>query len=213
MLYYIYMAVIEIEKRGLIQSEDYQNITDKLKQDGTFKETKRRLLIDYSVFLEDDISERTLDIRIRETNGTGEIVIKEGHWGGQDQRTENNVLVQDGQFLELAKTMALLGYKKGILAIRKTQVYDYKGVEVALVEVPGHSHYFEAEIESDVDGDLEALAQQVDSVAEELGLSYFTDEEFYVYLRDLNEKANTVYDYDQKGMGAIEEHQTKLQNI
>ena len=32
-----------------------------------------------------------------------------------------------------------------MLCVRKSKVYEYEGIEFALVEVPGHSYYYEAE--------------------------------------------------------------------
>ncbi len=137
---------IEVEMRGPLSKSELDRLKSFLSKQGTFKTTKNRLLIDYSTFLEKDIRNRRVDFRARVTNGVPEMIIKIGRWGGSDTRKEISVLLQEGQFSNLVKAFSNLGYKKGVLAIRNSQVYEYEGIEFALAEVPNHSYYFEAEL-------------------------------------------------------------------
>lgn len=186
--------VTEVELRGPVKHSDVGTLKGKLEGKGVLKETKNRILIDYTTFLEGETVEgRTKDIRIRNTNGTSEIIIKTGKWGGSDVRDEFKVQT-NGSFDSLVKVMDLLGYTKGVLCVRNSEVYQLEEVEISLVEVPGHSYYFEAEIETEDSVESEALRSKIETIVSELGLNTFSDNEFYAYIKRLNEEANTVFD-------------------
>jgi hypothetical protein len=69
------------------------------------------------------------------------------NWGGNDSRREISFNFPSGQFRTVVEAMrTLTGWNTAVLMANKTFVYDYKGVEIALVEVPGFTYYFEAEI-------------------------------------------------------------------
>lgn len=182
---------IEVEIRGPITNSKYEDIKNFFDKNATFKAKKERRLIDYT----ESVEKRTKDIRIRETNGIPEIVIKLGEWGGSESREEILVETKAGTFLNLIKVFGELGYKKGILCIRNSVVYDYKGIEFALVEVPNHSYYFEAEILTTTD-DAESAEVLIREVCEELNLIPFSKEEFFDYVNRLNREANTLFDYE-----------------
>lgn len=186
--------VTEIEMRGPIDKAELETLRNELNERATLKEVKNRVLIDYTTLITDQtIENRTTDIRIRNTNGKSEIIVKTGKWGGSDVRDEFKVSTTDS-FDSLVQVMRLLGYTKGVLCVRNSEVYQMGEVEIALVEVPGHSHYFEAEIETDVECNADALAEKVSDVVSDLGLQTFSDEDFYAYIKELNENANTVFD-------------------
>lgn len=124
---------------------------------------KERISIDYSSRIET----RTKDIRIHETNGVVEIVLKLRSWGGTNSREEILIKTEQGKFEELVKVFGELGFEKGVFCVRNITAYDYKGVEFALVEVPHHSLYFEAEILSTRENSPEAT-EKIKKVCEEL---------------------------------------------
>ena len=90
---------IEVEVRGLLSTDEYQNAKAILAEKGTFKETKERVFIDYSAFLPGEgIRDRSKDIRIRVTNGIPEITVKLGAWGGSESRKELSFKGAEGEF-------------------------------------------------------------------------------------------------------------------
>lgn len=181
---------IEVEIRGYLTNEDYTRLNDFLSKTGTLKSKRERIFIDYSSSLED----RTKDIRIRETNGVSEIMIKLGNWGGSESREELSVTTGEKSFESLVRIFGELGHTKGTFCVRNSIVYDYNGVEFALVEVPNHSYYFEAEILTDIDHSVEADAK-LRQVCESLGLKVFNKDEFFQYVTKLNTEANISFDY------------------
>lgn len=182
---------IEVEVRGLLSEEQYAKLKDFFDNHADLKVQRRRTLIDFS----GDVENRTKDIRIRNTNNKPEIVIKLGSWGGSESREEILVEVKEGSFKTLVKAFGEMGFKKGVLCVRNSVVYEYKGIEFALVEVPNHSFYFEAEILT-TEEDAQKAEEEIRKVCEELGLNPFSKEEFFAYVNLLNQEANSVYDYE-----------------
>ena len=188
---------IEIELRGPLTREKMSKLEEVFEKEGKLKEERERVLIDYSTFLpEEGIKNRTRDIRLRATNGRPEIIVKIGKWGGEENRKELSAFFNPGDFDKLVQIFSALGFNKGVLCVRKSKIYDYKGVEFALVEVPGHSYYFEAELLLHDGEDRDKAAGQIKEVCGELGLEIFSDEDFFSYIKKLNEEANEVFDFN-----------------
>lgn len=188
------MVKIEIESRGPVNAEDRDRIVEQLKARGTFKKRKERILIDYSTLLDSEgIEGRSKDIRVRTTNGQSEIITKIGAWGGDDSRKEYSLMI-DAPFDMVVQTYHILGYSKGVLCVRNSDIFDFDGVEIAIVEVPGHSYFFEAEIEVDDEEEAESARRQISDIITQLGLTTFTDDEFFAYIKVLNKEANEVFD-------------------
>lgn len=173
-------------------------MVDFLRANGEHKETKNRVFIDYSTLLpEEGIKDRTRDIRLRVTNKVPEIITKVGSWGEKESRKELSVKCAIGSFDALVETYAVLGYTKGILCVRNSEVFEYKGIEFAMVTVPGHSYYFEAEKMARPGDDMEKIHKEMEEVCIELGMRVFTPDEFFAYIERLNEEANEVFDFSE----------------
>jgi len=185
---------IEIEMRGGLQETMMPTLVKKLRSEGEFVERKERVLIDYSTCLpEQGIEGRKLDIRLRNTNKLSEIILKTGAWGGSDARREYSVKTNDS-FDTLVQIYKLLGLDKGVLCVRNIDVYTYHEVEIALVEVPGHSYFFEAEIELAEEEGIEKAQSTLREVLGELNLITYTDAEYFAYIELLNKEANVIFD-------------------
>mgnify|MGYP001329814988 CR=1 FL=1 len=188
---------IEIEIRGPLSKEKLDDLARLFEVEGKKIAEKNRVLIDYSTFLEGGIKERDKDIRLRMTNGVPEIIVKLGRWGGVEQRKELSVLGKPGEFDKLVQIFAALGFRKGMLCVRKSKVYEYKGIEFALVEVPRHSYYYEAEKIGHKDENLDKIAEEIKEICADLGLEIFSQDQFFKYIEQLNEEVNEVFDYSQ----------------
>jgi adenylate cyclase class IV len=188
----------EIEVRGPLSEEQYRALAEQLQAEGEFVKKKERILIDYSTFLPgEEMESRRRDIRLRATSGQPEIVVKLGGWGGNEQREEISVLTHEGTFDNLVKIFNAMGYSKGMLCVRNSLVYNYKGVEFALVEIPGHSYTYEAERVVATEAEKAAAMADVQAVCAELGLSRYSDDEFFAFVKKLNAEANEVFDFEK----------------
>lgn len=186
---------IEVEISGPLSKEKNAELMEFFDKNGKKTSVKHRILIDYSTFLGDGLKNRKKDIRLRITNGNPEIIVKLGDWNSSNHRKELSVFTEVGSFDRLVQIYAALGYKKGMLCERITQVYEYDGIEFALVEVPGHSFHYEAEIMSDESG-IEKARAHIEEVCKELGLEIFTDQGYMEYIETLNKEANEVFDFE-----------------
>jgi len=186
---------IEVEFRGPLSKDQYLKLVEKFSKEGNSLEEKKRIFVDYSTFLEGEgIKERQRDIRIRNTNGKSEIMIKLGGWGGSEHREELSAFT-DSSFDTLARIFHALGYSKGVLCVRHTRAYMYNNIEFALVEVPGHSYYYEAERMVASDKDMQQVKDEIAEVCSNLGLTVFDADGWFKYVDILNSEANGVFDY------------------
>ncbi len=183
---------IEVEIRGPLTKGEYLKLEKFLKKNGHFMQKKDRVLIDYS---SESIESRENDIRLRVTNKIPEIVIKTGKLGGSDERQELSVLTKKNNFDNLVKIFAALGFKKGILCVRKGNIYKYKEIEFSVVEVPNHSFYFEVEKLIRCDEDKNIAKLELVKMCKQLKLKIFSDKALFSYLRKLNSEANEMFDF------------------
>ncbi len=189
------MNNIEVEVRGPLSKKQYEHYKDFLSKKGLFVQEKRRVLIDYSTLMpEHDLEKRDKDIRIRVTNNISEIVVKLGSWGDKEARKELSVTTSDS-FDTLVQIFAAIGYQTGVLCVRNSMVYLYEDIEFALVEVPGHSYYFEAELLISDRNKKNEAHEKIEFICTKLGMTIFSSEKYFAYVRQLNQEANTVFDF------------------
>lgn len=186
---------IEVEVRGPLAKNEFFRVKKFLAKHGEFKLKKNRVLIDYSTFIKGQrLNARNKDIRLRMTNGIPEIIVKLGSWGSKECREEISVCAPNNSFDDLVRIFGNIGLEKGMLGVRNSWVYEYMGVELALVEVPNHSYYFEAEIMSHPDG-VAVAQEKLTKVVKGLGLSVWNAEQFFTYIKTLNKEVNKVFDF------------------
>ena len=186
---------IEIEIRGSLTKEKFNDLVRLFESKAKKIAVKDRVLIDYSTFLKGGIKNRDTDIRLRVTNGMPEIIVKVGKWGSNEQRKELSVFAKPGEFDTLVQIFSTMGFSKGMLCVRKSKVYKYKNIEFALVEVPGHSYYFEAEKMAHEKEKADKIIETIKNVCRDLKLETFTKKEFFEYVEKLNQEANEIFDY------------------
>ena len=195
------IADFEVELRGRLTDEKFHDIKQFLDKNGKFKEEKNRVFYDYSTFIPGEgLRGRTKDFRVRETNGQPEVILKLGKWQGSDRREELSVLTEKNSTDTLLKIFGEMGFSKAIKGVRHTFAYDYKDVEIALVEVPGHSYYFEAEIVAPAASDHDEVHKKINEVLNELDLETFSEEGFHDYIDQLNAESNEVYNYEKESL-------------
>jgi adenylate cyclase class IV len=193
----------EVELRGALTRDEYQSLDSFLSDHGEFKVALRRFLIHYSSTSNDIPShDEPLDVRLRVTNGTPEIIVKIGEFGGK-HRKEGSVLLEAGQFDRAIEVLNMLGFRKGIGAFRDIRRYMYEGVEFSLVEVPGYAYFYEAEKVVSIN-QVEDAHSEVLALLNELELGHFDKHEFYDFLDDLDKNANILFDADRYFPGDVD---------
>lgn len=193
--------MIEVEARGKIEG-NFDLLLEKFRRIAKFKGEKRRFSFVYLRNNADlDIKEAAddpVDLRLRVTNGKAEIVIKYGKWGGSDSREEHSVPIDLKDFESSVLLLKCLGWGKGIIAITKTYVFDYKGIEFALVKYHDKEHYFEAEKMVENKKDIKKEENFIKEECGKLGLNIFTGEEFMDYINYLNKNRNYKFDFKKQ---------------
>jgi adenylate cyclase class IV len=187
---------VEVECRGPLSRAQFLSLKNILSRKGKLVAVKKRLLIDYSTFLKGQgLRKRDRDIRLRVTNRVPEIIVKLGAWGGAEQREELSIKTAPGTFDTLVKIFGALGFERGILAVRRITAYMYRGVEFSLVEVPGHSYFFEAELMVSDKHNTKDAHIKLKNACEDLGLEIYDSRGFFLYVLKLNREANTIFDF------------------
>jgi len=186
---------IEIEIRGPLSKKKFGDLVNLFESKAKKVTEKNRVLIDYSTFLEGGVENRNKDIRLRVTNGIPEIIVKIGEWGEAEQRKELSAFTKEGEFDTLVEIFGALGFCKGMLCVRKSKVYEYKDIEFALVEVPGHSYYYEAEKMAHENEDADKIIKEITDVCKSLDLEVFNKQQFFKYINTLNKESNEIFEY------------------
>jgi adenylate cyclase class IV len=184
--------MIEIEIRGRLTKEKFLELKDFFNINGKHIESHDRemiLLKDY-VGYSKNLTERELDIRLRNTNGKCEIMIKRKSDSDNTSRKEISIELADAT-LDGAKELAkAFGCTKGVWMHRKKDIFEYKNIEWSLVEAPEEIFYFEAEILAGENDSVEEIRTHLIEAAEELGLKIFSATETDEFIGMLNEKVN-----------------------
>lgn len=192
------MAKIEVEHRGRLTSEKYEELLSFFNEEAKFIDEKKRFSIIYATSKESVREDRDnpIDLKLRVTNGQPEIALKYGRWSGNDARKEFGFHINSDQYDDFLEFLKILGYDKAILMANTKKDYLYHGIEFSLVEVPDWGYYFEAEIltaEDKIDEANEIISKEI----KELGLSVLNEEDFCDLLDELNNRPGCRIDLDK----------------
>jgi len=181
------MSKFEIELRGLLSTQQKRKLERFLKLNGTLvKEYERKQWI-FGLS-----HEKKIDLRIKETNGEHELSLKVGKLGNSN-RKEISIPLLHKNIEKPLEFLKFLGHREGVVAIRNAKVYKYKGIEWAIVEVPNHSYYFEAEKLVGNKNEGKFAEKEIKEVAKELNLNILSSKETVKYIKKLNKEANKIF--------------------
>jgi predicted adenylyl cyclase CyaB len=183
------MANYEIELRGILTPKKRDKLEKLLIKSG-----KKIRSYERTQWVLKDSWKNGLDLRIKKTNGILEFSLKIGN-PGVANRKEISLELPNNKFSEAKDFMKLLGYKKGIKAIRNANIYKYSGVEWAIIEIPGHGYYFEAERIAKNKKEHDRIENEIREIAESLGLKVLTSKETMDYIAKLDKEANELFEW------------------
>lgn len=191
------MRNIEVELRGPLSEEGYLELQKYLDAHGAHVASQKRLFFDLSQTV--GINNRTLDVRVKVTNGKTQIVAKKGE-PGSASREEAEVSIDGDQLQQALHVLALLGYSKGVCGDRKIERYIVGDIEFAVQDVLHmdsknlHSRFYEVEIMAHV-GEATQAEEQLRSLLAEIGLPVFDKKGWDEYEARINKEANGWSDY------------------
>jgi hypothetical protein len=177
---------VEVEITGPLTTEELQGLREYLsswKYEGRFD----RYLINFTT---DVMRKNRLDVRARITNGVPELVVKHGEWGS-GKRVETLVECKHGQFLPLVTALAAVGLTIGIGGHRISERYTQKGMELAIIEVPSYTYFYEAELMVSTGEEDDAL-NHLQNWASNNKLRVFNKDEYLKFIDDLDANANDL---------------------
>lgn len=182
---------IEVEIRGRLDDKGYDELKGFLDKSGIHKKSEERemfLLQDYPGYTRDFVNRQT-DIRLRDTNGQCEIMLKQNM--GQ-AREEVSLKLKDNNLDTTKKIVKALGFKNAIWMHRLKEVYEYKGIEWSLVIAPNNIRYYEAELGVQSDGEVSPAHERLSAAAAELKLEVLDDSGTRTLIERLDKEANKL---------------------
>ncbi len=194
------MSHTELELRGELSKEKYIELVKLLQAKGKLvKEFKRFQLLYFEIKDNDINAHKDLkrDFRLRVENGQPLLIMKYGNWHNNSGREELNIPIDKSELDEMVRLLFLLGHDFGKIMIQHTKIFEYEGIEWAIVEAPGDDtdyYYYEAEIEGE-DIDENESKEKILAELKNFSLSYFDDEEFIAFCKRFNEIKGRTFDF------------------
>ena len=189
--------MIEVEIRGRLNEDEYGRLKAFLEANGKrIKHTDREmfLLYDYPGYSHDPMVRET-DIRLRNTNGDCEIMLKKKSSANNEAREETSLKLKEHDLENAKKVMKALGYGKALHMERSTDIYGYQGIEWSLVRPPKDLFYYEAEKEADSPARVEAVHAELISAARALGLEVLGPDQMKEFIYFLDKEVNKEVEF------------------
>lgn len=180
---------IEVEIRGRLSEAEYAQTKKFLDEHGKHIESQERemlLLRDYAGYTKDFVG-RSVDIRLRDTNGFCEIMLKKKVG---DAREEVSLALKDTDLEKAKKIVKALGCATAIWMHRLKEVYEYEGVEWSLVIAPANIFYWEAEIAVDSELEVPEAHRKLAEITRNMGLTMLDDDGTRALVHQLDTEAN-----------------------
>ena len=189
---------VEVEVRGPVAPGKVDELLARLSREGEYKGLSDRFFVSFAI---DEMRSQGIDLRVRMTNGHTQIVAKVGKFLGE-MRTETIVDVGAGQFKEAVALLGILGIHGDLAARRIIHNYQLNDLLLSVVEVPGHSWFYEAEKICSED-DKESCRKQIMEQLNLLGLDKYSEDEFMAYVKTLDAEANIFFDTRTKSLESL----------
>ncbi len=178
----------EIEIRGKLEKADFERLKKLFSEKGKLIRHYFRLSADISPGFDPQTRSwpkpDLIDLRVRKSNEKEVIIIKIGDYADK-VRKEIEVELKEGQLIKALGLLETMGFGQGMIYFGQSWEYKYKEFEVKLVQYG--DNYFNWEIES------HQKSLDPDRLAEELGLTPLTREEFKKEVDWQNQNLHQLY--------------------
>lgn len=184
--------MIEVEIRGRLTKRGYESLKRTLKRKGKFLrhlEREMYLLRDYPGYSKSFVH-RNMDVRLRNTNGQCELMIKRKAAHKNTGREEVSLEFKDGNLGTAMRAMRALGFKKALKMVRTMDVYRYRGIEWQIVKTPKGLWYWEAELAAKRKDEVKKAHARLIREARNLNLKIMTPKELQEFIDVLDKKVN-----------------------
>lgn len=202
---------MEIELIGPLSKKAFYSIQQKIGV--TNFERKERVSI---MFFKDKIPfnidklDDPVDLRLRITNGKGELVLKYGDFSENAVRDEISIPFEKQNLSEMIRFLKYLNWTKSV--VYKTIKYNIAidDYELSLVDIEGFGYNFEIEIlkyES-----IEHAKKRLDEIRKEYDFRPFKEKEFELQCNTINSKEEFQIDFSDKQYNEIDEIVSRIIN-
>jgi len=189
--------MIEIEIRGELTKEQFEKLGSFMRANGRHTKSQDRemiLLRGYKGY-DEDPTKRDTDMRLRNTNGKCEIMLKRKMSDGNRARKEYSLVLTENTLDTAKEIVKAFGCEGGLWMHRLTEAFEYKDIEWALIEAPRGDGFemllYEAEMEIEDGGDITATHKKITDEAKALGLPVLeTDELNRDFIYKLDKEVN-----------------------
>ncbi len=204
----------EVETRGPLTKEHFSKISQYFKENAIFIEKKTRFSLLYfrNGFPKDvkKLKKDPLDLRLRITNSKASLVAKYGHWAGSDARKEFEIPISLSDFLTAVEFLKALGWTKALAYSTDTWVYQYQGIEFALVHIRDFGFVYEAEIMAGNKKEVKKAQIKIKKVCKLLGLEPYKKGEFEKQCNQLNNNKKLQFDFKKMDLKKLEKRYKHL---
>lgn len=183
--------IIEVEIRGTLDDAGYSRLKSFLDAHGVHKESHERemfLLRDHPGYSKDFVG-RDVDIRLRNTNGSCEIMLKRKV---TNAREEISLALKDDNLDSAKQIVKALGCTTAVWMHRLKEVYEYDGIEWSLVIAPNNIRYYEAELTVRDAVEIATTHARLELAAKKIGLEVLDDAGTRTLIHRLDTEANKV---------------------
>jgi hypothetical protein len=187
--------MVEVEIRGKLTAQTYQALKQYLGRHGKLVRTQTRemiLLYNYPGYAKDPLN-REVDIRLRNTDGDCEIMLKLKATDHNVGRIETSLKLRDTSLDNAREIVRAFGCLRGLEMHRSTEAYVCDGIEWSLVSTPKNHQYFEAEL-SVSEAEVELAHKRLVAEAERLGLEPLGPEAMRDFILFLDQEVNKEID-------------------
>lgn len=184
--------MIEVEVRGRLTEEQYESLKQELAEKGEHTghlEREMILLTDYPGYDKSSL-DRHMDIRLRTTSGTSEVMVKRRAGENNSGREEISLGLKDADLTTARRVFSALGFKTGVRMVRTMDQYAYDDTEWQVVATPKGLWYYEAERGVEDEADVARVHEELAEQARGFGLSVLTPQEFQDFIDLLGREVN-----------------------
>ena len=178
---------VEIEFRGPLTEKEFQKLFNFLKKEAKFVKRMKRKTFVFG------INDKTIDLKVRTTDNVPEIVLKKGFWGAR-RREEIVLPLKTNSTKSALRFLTILGYNKGIIAIRDNYIFNYKNIEFSLVKCPKNYYFYEAEMINNKA--VKNPERHIKEVLESLNLKVWSEKEVYDFLMWCKRKIDKPFSFN-----------------
>lgn len=190
----------EVERRALIDDKELPKIISYLEKNGKQKIGHKRFSICY--VKNKDITadpDNPIDLRVKITNGQGELSLKYGDWHSAASREEYGLSLDAGNVEAALKMLNRLGFKWGILAYTERKEFVLSDLVVSIDDHYDYSQTFiEIEVLCESENEIPVAESRILDLFEDLGLEVLDSQGMQDFFNDVNKREKWKFDFTKE---------------